>query len=47
LILQEARGCALLEKDDNFTAFIFLVKENLAAEADFSPVKPVNGDYYR
>jgi hypothetical protein len=47
LILQEARDFALLEKDDNSTAFIFLVKENLAVVLDFSPVKPVESDYHR
>jgi hypothetical protein len=47
LILQDAGVITPLEKDDNFTVFIFLVKENLATASDFSPVKPVESDYHR
>jgi hypothetical protein len=47
LILQDAGVITPLEKDDNFTVFIFLVKENLASASDFSPVKSVVSACYR
>jgi hypothetical protein len=47
LILQDAGVFTPLEKDDNFTVFIFLVKENLASTPDFSPVKSVVSACYR